>query len=312
MRGHLIAGMLALGCCCMPSVAWACIFNVDTIRLGDPGDPDEPGIGKKERERREALVRQNLATRQREDIRLWRNEARAGRGESAEIHARALIESLVQEPGGFVSEGACSTSVRPRWPDPDYEAAKTALLETRTKFARFRLGEFSYSYAMRVEGCGDEMTARLVRYLVAHTDPAMLAAVWYEVHRLGFDRSEWSRAEPLLTFGQGLLLQPRLATGQRAYLVANGHGDQLGSYRLEREAEALFNRQQSKAMERILAEDESAITVIAALQKGILELSDETQPYNGLCPETTKGLAEFIAKEVEAVRPRRPTVELLL
>ena len=287
-----------------PCAAQACTVTINAERLSD--DPREFGISAREKSRREAALRADLAQGLRAEAKRLRTEARSGLANGSEAHALALVESLVPDPLR-VSRAPCATAPSIDSEDPHYRTTQAALLAVAGGSAQFWREQFAEGYAALVGGCGAEMRGRLAGYVVANFDAAKLARVWSEVHRLGFDRSGTANWLPLHYRYGG----PEVGLVLRESADVNGHGWDGNAHSLETEAFRRVNASNWARMSRFLTGDDDARELVAVLEAGLVELGDPTLPYAGLCPQTTAPLAEFVANAIENAKPLKPRVEVV-
>ncbi|HEY6816629.1 MAG TPA: hypothetical protein VI168_13900 [Croceibacterium sp.] len=295
---------MALAVLLAPPAAHACSISIDTQTLGESLDPDAPGIGTREKARREAAMRAGLARAPRAEAAQLRSEARQGLDGGGAVHAAALVASMVPLPVRVERATCGDLTVDTRY--PDYRAARAAVAAAAGNAQAPYLEFFASAYAEAIRPCGDEMRRRLADYVAARVEPARLARVWFEVHRLGFDRPG----------GEGDTLY-FLSDGPPADLWPDPSADMIGydagwsAPRIERELDARRNEANRARLGRFLAEDADALELAAVLEQGITELGDPALPYGGLCPQTTAPLAEFVARSIERARPLKPRIEVV-
>jgi hypothetical protein len=303
MRRRLALGALAMALCWAPSAAQACTISVVTSLIEDP---DDPLISAAERRRRTLAMRAGHTRAIEDAMKRLRAEARQGLGSDGAPYASALVASMVPSPVR-VGTVFCRSGLFIRSPDKDYDEARDAVKAASEEFEDFNLDRFANAYARRVEGCGDELHRRLAGYVAAHIEVDQLARVWSQVHRLGFDRSRDAHWQPLFFRYDG----PGFDLKMRSDADVTGYGSNEWDHRLQREISARLSKANWARMSRFLSEDRDAQELVAVLEQGLAELSDDTLPYRGLCPETTRDLRAFVAQEAERARPRRPTVRMV-
>jgi hypothetical protein len=299
MRGTLATGLIAAAMALAPSTARACVIAIDETVLGDP---DEPGIGAAERYRREAAARAERDGADREEMRRLRSEARQGLANEPDAHARSLVESFVPAPV-HISLGLCAEGYTVY--SAHFDAAKARFITAAGEHAPIAVQIFEDKYADRVSGCDEEMRGRLTDYIVAQVASEKLARVWFELHRLGFDRAGTGKADRLYY----------LAAGSPTDLVLRQDGQMnrnpSWSSRLANEVGAALGKKNWARLRRFLAEDPDAQDLVAALDRGLIELGDDTLPYRGLCPQTARALEIFVAQAIEDAKPLKPTVQIV-
>lgn len=303
MHRPLVTGLAALTLWVAPSNAWACTINVHTWVQDDP---DDIGLSRREKARREIAMRARLERESRDEMRRWRDEARRGLAGGAPAYAEALVDSIVPPPV-TVARPLCTHGYAIYSRYDHYDRAKAAIEAAAGNSPRLSLEYFSVDYGDRVRGCDAEMRGRLAGYVATRTPEATLARIWAEVHRLGFDYSGKGTGYALYYLPLESPFDLRLSQG----VPTTGAGGSIFSHRLERETHDRQSERNWARMSGFLSRDPEVQQLVAVLEASLAELSNPAQPYAGLCPATMGPLETFVAGAIDRAKPLKPSVEIL-